>query len=133
MLVEHARNVQGIDDAVHEEWGVAGTRVVSLLSCSLVESEIDIDITPGTRLERIYGTKCSRERTHCNFGLAPDFESLATSGGLAISAIDGTGEVRAVERPDHPFFVATLYQPQRTSRPDAPHPVFTAFIDAITR
>ena len=50
---------------------------------------------------------------------------------MRVSAIDDTGEVRAVERADHPFFIGTLYQPQRTSSPDAPHPLWVAFVGAV--
>jgi CTP synthase (UTP-ammonia lyase) len=50
---------------------------------------------------------------------------------MAISARDGTGEVRAVERPGHPFFLATLNQPHLTSTPGDPHPIFSAFVAAV--
>jgi CTP synthase (UTP-ammonia lyase) len=52
---------------------------------------------------------------------------------MTISATDDTGEVRAVERPGHPFFVATLYQPQLTSTRQRPHPVFLGFVEAVAR
>jgi CTP synthase (UTP-ammonia lyase) len=58
---------------------------------------------------------------------------IAGVGGMAVAATDRTGEVRAVERPDHPFFVATLYQPQLRSAPGAPHPVFTGLLAAAGR
>ena len=132
MLVEHARNVIGIRDAVHAEYGVAGTQVVTLLSCSLAESQIDITVTPNSRLAAIYGELLVTEETNCNYGLEPSFAHIAFSGGLTVSAVDDTGEVRAIERADHPFFVATLYQPQRTSRPGAPHPLWIAFVRAAT-
>ena len=130
MLVEHARNVMGIRDAVHAEYGLAGTPVVTLLSCSLAESQIDITITPNSRLAEIYGALAVTEQTNCNYGLEPSVAHIASSGGLAVSAVDNTGEVRAIERADHPFFLATLYQPQRTSRREAPHPLWTAFVRA---
>jgi CTP synthase len=133
VLVEHARNVEGITDAVHDEYGVAGTSVVSLLSCSLVESEITVDISAGSLLERIHGVSRTKESTNCNYGVAEGFASVVARGGLSTCAVDDTGEVRAVERADHPFFLATLYQPQRRSSAGAPHPIFAAFIDAIAR
>jgi CTP synthase (UTP-ammonia lyase) len=40
------------------------------------------------------------------------------------------GEVRAFELPGHPFYMGTLFQPQRSSRPDRPHPLVTAFLRA---
>jgi CTP synthase (UTP-ammonia lyase) len=134
MLVEHARNLLGIDAATHAEYGAGGVEVVSLLSCSLAESQIEIVITPGTTLATIHpGEERRVERTHCSYGLSPEFAYVAASGGLQVSAIDDTGEVRAVERADHPFFIGTLYQPQRTSSPERPHPLWTAFVEAVGR
>jgi CTP synthase (UTP-ammonia lyase) len=50
---------------------------------------------------------------------------------MQVAAIDETGEVRAVERVDHPFFVGTLYQPQLTTAPGRPHPIWRAFVAAL--
>jgi CTP synthase (UTP-ammonia lyase) len=134
MLVEHARNVMGIEAATHAEYGAEGVAVVSLLSCSLVESEIEISITPGTRLAQIHPGESRRiERTHCSYGLSPDFGHIASAGGLRVSAVDDTGEVRAIERDRHTPFIGTLYQPQRSSRPGAPHPIWTALVRAAAR
>jgi CTP synthase (UTP-ammonia lyase) len=134
MLVEHARNVMRIDAASHAEYGGPGVPVVSLLSCSLVESVIEITITPGTRLAQIHPGETRRiERTHCNYGLSPDFGYIAESGGMRISAVDDTGEVRAIERDRHAPFIGTLYQPQRSSSPSSPHPIWTALVRAVAR
>jgi CTP synthase (UTP-ammonia lyase) len=35
-------------------------------------------------------------------------QQLAEEYGVRVAGIDHTGEMRAVERPDHPFFVGTL-------------------------
>jgi len=131
VLVEHARNLLGIDDASHTESSSEGTPVVSLLSCSLDGETIDVALTPGTQLSGLHGGAPSvTEMTTCNYGLDPEWQHVASSGGMAVAGIDDTGEVRAVERPDHPFFVATLYQPQLRSSPDAPHPVWLGFVAA---
>ncbi|HVM66389.1 MAG TPA: hypothetical protein VMU14_16085 [Acidimicrobiales bacterium] len=45
--------------------------------------------------------------------------------------MDDTGEPRAIERTDHPFFVGTLYQPQLQSTPQRPHPVWLGFVRAV--
>jgi CTP synthase (UTP-ammonia lyase) len=57
-------------------------------------------------------------------------EYIAGKHGMRIAATDATGEVRAIERVDHPFFVGTLYQPQLRSAPRAPHPIFVGLLDA---
>jgi CTP synthase (UTP-ammonia lyase) len=129
--VEHARNVIGIDDANHSEYGSAGTDVINLLSCSLMETTIDVDLVPGSRLAGWYGIDSATEETTCNYGLNVDHQHIASEGGLSVAATDDTGEVRAIERVDHPFFVATLYQPQRISTLERPHPVLVAFVQAV--
>jgi CTP synthase (UTP-ammonia lyase) len=57
-------------------------------------------------------------------------QHLAGEHGMSVAGRDDTGEVRAIERPDHPFFVGTLYQPQLSSTPDRPHPLFVALLRA---
>ncbi|MEM9562159.1 MAG: hypothetical protein AAGA93_06065 [Actinomycetota bacterium] len=114
--------------------------MISLLACSLVGVDIEIDITPGSLLDRLHrrhgaatdggSPSGRRERTTCNYGLDPAMQTIADEHGMRISAIDDTGEVRAIERTDHPFFVATLYQPQLSSEPGAPHPVLVGFVEA---
>ena len=133
MLVEHARNLMGITDAVHAEYGLDGTAIVDALACSLVDTQITIDLTDGSRLAQIHGARTRTERTSCNYGLNPRFAHIADAEGLRTSARDDTGEVRAIERSDHPFFMATLYQPQRTTSPDAPHRLLVAFVEAAAR
>ena len=118
-------------DAEHAEYGGSGTHVVSLLSCSLRDNTIDIELRPGTALRRVYGSPVAQERTTCNYGLEPAFDYIASTGGLRVAAIDGTGEVRAIEHESHPFFVATLYQPQLSSEPGRPHPIWAAFVNAV--
>ena len=134
MLVEHARNVLGIGDARHRESSDEGTPIVSLLSCSLDDTTITIRLTPGTTTARLYAPHATAvERTTCNYGLDPDHQHVAGEGGMTVTATDDTGEVRAIERTDHPFFVATLYQPQLSSRPGEPHPIFAGFVAAVLR
>ena len=130
MLVEHARNLAGFADASHAEYGSPGTPIITLLSCSLQGKQIEVSLRAGSRLARIHGCTTVVERTTCSYGLAIDLQHLASEAGMRVAAVDATGEVRAVERPDHPFFIGTLYQPQLTSTPAAPHPVFAAFLAA---
>jgi CTP synthase (UTP-ammonia lyase) len=48
-----------------------------------------------------------------------------------MTAVDEQGEVRAVELPEHPFFLATLFQPERSALAgNRPHPLIAAFVEA---
>lgn len=104
--------------------------MISLLECSINGVDIELTLTPGSRLAALHGVGTIVEHTTCNYGLDPGLQSMAEAHGLIVSAVDDTGEVRAIERPGHPFFVATLYQPQLNSTAEAPHPIFTAFVEA---
>ncbi len=130
MLVEHARSLAGIRDASHAEYGAGGTAVITALACSLQGREITVELASGSVLARLYGSARAAEHTTCDYGLAPNLQHLAEEHGMQIAGTDDTGEVRAVERPEHPFFVGTLYQPQLRSTPDRPHPVFVGLLRA---
>ena len=130
MLVEHARNLAGIRDAAHAEYGPGGRPVISLLACSLLDQTITVELAPDSLLARLYGRTRAVERTTCSYGLAPDVQHIAGEHGMLVSATDDTGEVRAIERIDHPFFVGTLYQPQLTTAAGAAHPVFLGLLRA---
>jgi CTP synthase (UTP-ammonia lyase) len=130
VLVEHARSLAGIADATHAEYGDSGTPVITLLACSLQNETITVELAPRSRLAALYRTSSAVERTSCSYGLAPYLQHIADEHGMRIVATDETGEVRAIERLDHPFFVGTLYQPQLTSSAEKPHPVFTGLLKA---
>lgn len=115
---------------MHGEYGRPGTEVISRLACSLADSEITVSFEPGSTLRRLHGTLSAIERTTCNYGLNPAFQHIADEMGMRVVATDATGEVRAVERDDHPYFLATLYQPQLSSTAERPHPVLVGLIEA---
>jgi CTP synthase (UTP-ammonia lyase) len=130
VLVEHAQSLAGIADASHAEYGPGGTPVITLLACSLLDQTITVDLRPGSRLANLHGASRVVERTTCSYGLAPEVQHIANENGMVVSATDDNGEVRAVERVDHPFFMATLYQPQLSSVAGSPHPILVGLLEA---
>lgn len=131
MVVEHVRNVLGFRDADHEESSPgARTLAVTALACSLAGQEHDVHLVDGSRLRALYAAPSAREDFYCSYGVNPDVVPSMESSGLHVSAVDDSGEVRAVERRDHPFFVGTLFLPQTRSTGASPHPVLRAFVRA---
>jgi CTP synthase (UTP-ammonia lyase) len=115
-VLEHARNVMGWKDATHAETNPEGARqVVSLLSCSLVEERGAVQFEAGTHTRHAYGAERAVEGYHCRYGLNEDVRESLLGAGFRVSAHDDAGDVRGLERTDHPFFVATLFQPERAS------------------
>ena len=87
-------------------------------------------IVPGTRAAALYGAGEAIEDYYCNYGVNPDYVRHMDAGGLRVSGLGGDGEVRIVEIPDHPFFLATLFLPQARSIAGAPHPLLAGFAAA---
>ena len=132
-LIEYARNVLGILDADHAESNPgAATRLITPLSCGLVDTEGAIDLQEGSRIRDIYGSSRTVEEYHCNYGLNPEYASILQNGELRVTGVDTEGEVRVVELVSHPFFVATLFLPQLLSHPSAPHPLVLAYLEAAS-
>jgi CTP synthase (UTP-ammonia lyase) len=48
-----------------------------------------------------------------------------------VSGIGEDGTIRIVEIADHPFFIATLFLPQKHSTPERPHPLLIGFAAAV--
>ena len=90
--------------------------MISRLSCSLVEVEQPVFAVPGSKIAELCGTGEIRTGYHCNFGFNAEFEKDFQSAGLRVAARDVAGEVRAMELTDHPFFIGTLFQPERLAR-----------------
>jgi CTP synthase (UTP-ammonia lyase) len=130
-VLEYARNVLGWADAEHAELAPGAARaVIAPLACSLVEVSGHVRLFPGTRIAAAYGTSETVEGYHCNYGVAPAFRAALTAGPLRASAEDDAGDLRAVELDGHPFFLATLFQPERAALAGRPAPIVTAFVAA---
>jgi CTP synthase (UTP-ammonia lyase) len=86
-------------------------------------------IQPGCRLSAIYKANEIEEEYFCNFEVNRRYLRELESAGLRLTAFDDNGELRAVELPEHQFFVATLYQPQ-LSIEERPHPLIVEFLRA---
>ncbi|APZ44339.1 CTP synthase [Acidihalobacter ferrooxydans] len=131
-ILEYARNVLGWIDADHAETTPdAGRAVIAPLACALLDASGTVDLVPGSRLAAIYGQESATEQYRCSFGINEAFRAKLTQGPLRLAATDAeNGEVRAVELDGHPFFIATLFQPERAALRDEPAPLIKAFAAA---
>ena len=130
-LLEFGRNVLGMPLADHEELNPrAEFLLLTRLQCSLVEKSENVLLTGLGKFAKYYKSCSGLEDYHCNFGLNPSCEHLIQKGPLRVVARAANGEVRAVELEGHPFFVATLFQPERRSITGGIHPVVREFFAA---
>jgi len=130
-LIEYVRNVLGLRDADHAESNPdASLPLMVALQCALVEATGTIVLQAGSRAAALYQQAEVVEAYHCSFGLNPHYESLLAASPMRIAGRDTDGEVRIVELEEHPFFVATLFQPERSAFGGRAHPLITAYVGA---
>src|SRR6478752_2854807 len=116
MLVEFARNVAGLDDAAHGEVDADATEpLVASLACSLVGQRREIRPATGTRLAALTGDAPFSGFHYCSYGLNDRYRDALVAAGLVVGAYADDAGVEAVELPGHPFYLATLFQPQMES------------------
>lgn len=133
--IELARNVAGLAQAQHAEVAPdAAERVIAPLACSLFGQVRTVTPVPGTKLAAIVGTAPFAGTHFCSFGLDASYLPRLRKAGLVESAHAPDAGLEAFELPDHPFYVASLFQPQVGSLGGAPlHPLVAAFVDAARR
>lgn len=133
-LIEYARNVLGRHEADHAESNpAAALPLISPLACSLTGVKGPVHFTPGSTIAACYGQTSAVEEYNCRFGLNPECRSLLEESSLRIGGVDEEGVVRSIELNGHPFFIATLFQPERSARTGQAHPLISAFLGATER
>ncbi len=90
-----------------------------------------MEIIENTRARSLYGRDTAREPYRCHYSLNSAYRSILLDQGLVASGQDGDGEIRIVERTDHPFFLATLFVPQLSE--EQPHPLIMGLLQAALR
>jgi CTP synthase (UTP-ammonia lyase) len=133
-VLEYARNVMGWADAAHGETAPEAERaLLTPLSCALIETIDSLQLDADSLIARAYGRLTVFEGYRCSFGVNPQYEQDLLSEGLHAVARDSAGDLRAVELSDHPFFVATLFQPERAALEGRVPPLVSAFVEACRR
>lgn len=144
--IEYARNVLGIEGASSTEINPASKypivhdipfdpkyQRIKGNGVSMRLGGYSCHLKEGTLAHQIYGTTTISERHRHRYEVNNDYRKQLEEAGLVIS---GTSPddffVEMIELPKevHPFFLATQAHPEYKSRPLAPHPVFTAFLNA---
>jgi CTP synthase (UTP-ammonia lyase) len=140
-LIECARNVLGIKDADSAENNSGSKNVIIYPVACAVPNRAkgapklsgpipEIRLRPGSYLQSYYSQETVAEEFFCNFEVNPDYEWAAMEAGFPVVARGPQGEIRAIESPTHRFYIATLFQPQLSSKPGQPHPLVLAFVQA---
>lgn len=97
-----------------------------------MEQSEEIEVHGGL-LQKAYGISRISESYHCSYGLNREYEAALFSKGLTSTAHNLSGEVRAVELSEHPFFVVTLFQHERRALRGEIPPLVKAFVKSLSQ
>ncbi len=79
----------------------------------------------------IYGAVEISERHRHRYEVNINYRSQLEDAGLRFSGLSPDGELpEIVELPEHPWYIGVQFHPELKSKPFAPHPLFTSFIEA---
>jgi CTP synthase (UTP-ammonia lyase) len=133
-VIEVARHLAGISTAEHEEYGrEGGDLMIHELLCSLVGQRLEV-LIDDPAIQVLYGADWADETYYCRFGLNPVYIAALEAAGLQVAGVDvEDGQPRIMCLDGHPFFVITLFVPQTSSSPGAPHPLVRGFLAAAAR
>ncbi len=146
MVVEFGRHVLGNDhvnstefdrstehpviDLMPDQRDIAdmgGTMRLGLYPCKLI---------PNTKAAEAYAQFIDKsivyERHRHRFEFNNAYRDLFAEHGMVFSGISPDGKlVEIAELSDHPFMLGTQFHPEFLSRPNRPHPLFVAFVQAV--
>lgn len=132
-LMEYGAAVLGLPAAHAELSGEAADPLIMKLQCSLAETRAMVVAEPAGWYGRLVGAARTTEEFNCNYGLSPSFEPRFAGSELEFVARDEEGQARVFRHTRHPFFVGTLFQPERRALRGELHPLVAAFFEAASR
>ncbi|HYM38333.1 MAG TPA: CTP synthase [Nitrospiraceae bacterium] len=114
-LMEHQKTV-------HDK---GGTMRLGSYPCRLLD---------GSLAHKAYGVLDVKERHRHRYEFNNAYRDRLAAQGLVLSGLSPDGQlVEIVELKGHPWFLATQFHPEYSSRLHRPHPLFSAFVGAALR
>jgi len=141
MCIEYARNVLGLDDANSSEFDMntlhpvidlmLEQRAITDMGGTMRLGEYPCVLTPNSLASQAYARDEIMERHRHRFEFNNDYRELFADNGVCFSGLSPDGIlVEITELQDHPFMLGCQFHPEFLSRPNRPHPLFSALIQA---
>jgi len=147
-IIEFARNKLNMRKATSSEFGKGGVPIIGLISEWSKDGKIikgtDKDLGGTMRLglyeaklkenslvKKIYRLKTIYERHRHRYEVNISYKDQFEENGMLFSGLSPDNKLpEIIELKNHPWFVAVQFHPEFKSRPLAPHPLFSSFINA---
>jgi CTP synthase len=149
MVIEAARNLAGIPDAISAEFSETGTPVIATMEDQkdIVAGNQDMggtmrlglykaDLVADSMVAKMYGATQISERHRHRYEVNNTYRAQIAEAGLVFSGFFKERDlVEFVELPSevHPYYIGTQAHPELRSRPTRPHPLFVGLIAAAVK
>ncbi len=147
LVIEYARNVLGLKDANTEEINPKAKDLVIHIMPDQKEKlargdyggsmrlgSYEAVLKEGSIAQKSYKAKTVLERHRHRYEVNEEYIEVLEKKGLVFSGKSPDGhlmEIAELPVEKHPFFLGVQFHPEFLARPLAPHPLFSAFIQAI--
>jgi CTP synthase len=143
-VIEFSRNVLKLEGANSTEFDVnAPHPVINMMEeqkkiidkgATMRLGSYECALTPGTLAAKAYAKESVRERHRHRYEVNNAYVGQLQRGGMVISGVNPRRNlVEIVELKNHPWFLAVQFHPEFQSKPNQPHPLFAAFINATLK
>lgn len=144
MAVEFARHAAGLTDANSTEFDTDSKHpVISLLSEQRGVKEMggtmrlgafQCRLQPNTNAHKAYGQDRVSERHRHRYEFNNEYlKTMAEKGFIVSGTLENGSLCEIAEVKDHPWMLGVQFHPEFKSKPTAPHPLFSAFIQAMIK
>jgi CTP synthase (UTP-ammonia lyase) len=131
-VIEYLRNALGRPASHAESDGIDEHNAVASMACSLYGEERTVSPAPGSRFAS-WVERPFVGMHYCNYAPTAQAIRLLGDAGVMVGAVTEDGTAEVLEFPDHPFYVASLFQPHIGAASGQPiHPLVGAFVAAVS-
>ena len=132
-VIEYAHNVLGNSDANSiEDNPQTKMPLVNAMFCTMREKPGKIRLTESSQIQSIYRQTIIEEQYNCGFGINADYLSMFDNTDLKFTGhsidTESVNDPRALELGNHPFFIATAFQPERSALEGKAHLLIENFL-----
>lgn len=142
--IEFARNVCGIKDATSREFAkprkgqrnfvidyMEEQKKVSDMGGTMRLGAYPCHLEKSSKAFEIYNSNQISERHRHRYEFNNKFRPIFDKNGMTLSGICRDRDlVEIIEIKEHPWYLAVQFHPEFKSKPMAPHPLFTSFVEA---
>ena len=148
-VIEALRNLGELPQASSTEFGPTNEPVVGLMTEWMHHNELvtrgadgdlggtmrlgayEAQLKAGSRIADIYGSTTISERHRHRYEVNMTYRERLEATGMVVSGVSPDGLLpETIEIPTHPWYIGVQYHPELKSKPFAPHPLFSSFIEA---